>query len=91
MFAVVRGKPLGPWVWIEDGTKVHDIAPKRSTGRGRNKRLKALGGPDMKHPVYGAVHHPGSRGKNAWTRAAADMEFEVDGLVDAEVKELLRG
>jgi hypothetical protein len=88
---VVRGKPLGPWIWIEDGTKSHEIAPKRFVGRGKGRRLKALYGPGMKHPVSGPVTHPGTTGEQAWSRAAADMDFEIDGLVDTELREILGG
>lgn len=89
--AVVRGKPGGPWVWIEDGTSAHDMRPRRATrGRGKNKRRRAMFGPGLAHPLY-VVHHKGSTGHHAWTRAVANLNAEMGDVIDTELREVLRG
>ena len=71
--------------------EAHDIAAKRYSGRGKKRRLKAMYGPGMTHPVYGVIHHKGSHGKQAWSRAVAQMGFQVDTLIDREAREVFRG
>jgi hypothetical protein len=89
--AVVRGTPGGLWVWIEDGTSAHDIRPRRATrGRGKNKRRRAMFGPGLPHPVY-VVHHRGSTGRHAWTRAVGDLNSEMGDVIDTQLREVFRG
>lgn len=85
--AVIRGRPGGPWVWIEDGTRPHDIRARRRRGKGRRR---ALAGPGLSHPVY-VVHHGGMTGRHAWTNAVANLESEMDDLIDVQLREIVRG
>jgi hypothetical protein len=99
--AIVRGKPGGPWVWIEDGTSAHDIRARQLSkkgnklGRGKHKiaagqRRRAMYGPGLPHPVY-VVHHRGSTGRHAWTKAVANLDAEMSDVIDTELREVLRG
>ena len=67
---IMAGTPPGFWVWREDGTKPHRIAPKRRRRiRGRKRRgglAPRLGG--GVRVQYGPVTHPGIRGRKLWTR-----------------------
>lgn len=75
--ALLRGVPVGPWVWLESGTGPHQIGV-RMRGRGRNRRRSRLnidGG-----WVTGPVHHPGAPGKLAWSRAVDIFAGEYRGL-----------
>lgn len=87
--AVVRGKPGGPWVWIEDGTSAHDIWRRKAKGRGKKNKRHAMAGPGLAHPVY-VVHHKGSAGRHAWTRAVADLDAAMGDVIDTELREVLR-
>ena len=88
--AVVRGKPGGPWVWIEDGTSAHDIWRRKAKGRGKKNKRHAMFGPGLPHPVR-VVHHKGSTGRHAWTRAVANLDAEMGDVIDTELREVLRG
>lgn len=87
--AIVRGKPGGPWVWIEDGTSAHDIWRRKAKGRGKKKR-HAMFGPGLPHPVR-VVHHKGATGRHAWTRAVAALDAAMGDVIDTELREVLRG
>jgi len=78
--AVVVGNPKAMWVWIEDGTRAHDI------GRGR-----VLSAPGYPHPVKGPIHHPGSRGQKAWSRAVNEFKVEYPKLALNKVKKKVSG
>jgi hypothetical protein len=69
----MKGTPSGFWVWKETGTRPHTIRPRRK---------KALAG-DLGHPVWGAVHHPGTSGKKAWTKTVERAERELQDTVNA--------
>lgn len=89
--AIIRGRPGGPWVWIEDGTNPHDIRARKRRGRGAaKKRPRALAGGGLAHPVY-VVHHKGSTGRRAWTRAVANLEGEMGDLIEVQLREIVRG
>lgn len=89
--ALVRGKPVGNWSWLEDGTTAHDVTRRKGKSRKGGGRPRALFGPGLTHPFLGPAHHQGARGFRTWTSAVDEMDFEIDGLVDAEVREVIRG
>jgi hypothetical protein len=66
----VNGKPSGVWVWLEAGTGAHREGARVAF-------MKAQGYP---HPVRGPVRHPGSRGKQTWSRAVDDLRRELPEL-----------
>lgn len=73
----VKAIPGGPWHWLEDGTKPHEI------GRGRHL---SFGGANRW--IIGPVHHPGARGQQAWTKAVNEFRQE---FVTISVKDLRKG
>lgn len=80
---IVSGTPAGPWVWIQSGTRPHQIG---RPGRGGPRFLKAS---TYAHPVIGPVPHPGSTGRQAWTRAVETFRNEYPELVVTEVRKAL--
>ena len=60
------GVPAGFWVWREQGIRPHLI-------RARGHEPLRLPG----HPVWGPIHHPGVRGKQAWTKTVEIAEREI--------------
>ena len=83
----MKAIPGGPWRWLEDGTKAHDIGVGRHkvTGRFTSVRERlSIGG----NWVEGPVHHPGARGQHAWTKAINEFRRE---FVTISVKDLRKG
>lgn len=72
----VVGAPAGLWVWVEDGTKPHTIAPRHRT-RGRRRPAMTL----PQHPVGVAVHHPGMSGQRLWTTTVDRVDTELVDLI----------
>lgn len=70
----VRGKPKGPWVWLESGTKEHEI--------GRAHWHLKLGN-DWR---IGPIVHKGSRGQKAWSRAVKELKVEFPELAIRHVQ-----
>jgi len=89
--AFVRPSPLGVWLWLENGTRAHEIGARRTrTGRGR-RTAKFLKGPSYAHPVRAPIHHPGSRGKQVWTRAVAAYRAEAVDFLATDLREAVHG
>ena len=82
---IVDGTPKGPWVWIESGTRAHEI------GRPRGGEAVFLKGPSYGHPIKGPITHHGSTGRRAWTRAIETFRDEYPDIVISKVKEVTRG
>lgn len=61
------GVPARYWAWRERGTRPHLI-------RAHGHEPLALPG----HPVWGAVHHPGTHGHGAWTKTVNRAERELN-------------
>jgi hypothetical protein len=81
MTVFIDGVPKGPWVWIESGTKPHDIGRK-------GRYLKA---PTAKHPIMGPIHHPGTRGHQAWTRAVTEFRHNFPDIAAISLKKAANG
>lgn len=81
----INGTPAGPWVWIESGTRPHEV------GRPRRGTVTYLKGPTYDHPVKGPVMHPGSTGRRAWSIAVATFQDEFRDLAIKQLKEAIRG
>jgi hypothetical protein len=81
---IVNGTPAGPWVWIQSGTRPHEIG---KPGRGGPTFLKASA---YAHPVRGPVMHHGSTGRRAWTRAVETFRDEYPELVAEEVRKAVQ-
>lgn len=67
--------PTGFWVFGEYGAGAHDIRPRRTGGR--------LASHTHPHPTRGPVHHPGSHGKRAISRASAVIRKGQHAAVQA--------
>jgi hypothetical protein len=81
MTVFIAGVPKGPWVWIESGTKPHDIGRK-------GRYLKA---PGADHPVMGPIVHPGTRGQQAWTRAVLEFRRDFPDIAVKKLREAVNG
>lgn len=75
-----NGKPAAVWVWIEDGTKPH------MEGKGRT-----LSAPTYDHPVKGPIHHPGTTGKQTWTKAIAEFRQQLPELALTDLRKAING
>jgi len=90
--AFVRPSPLGVWLWLENGTRAHEIGARKSRrGTGRSRTAKFLKGSGYAHPVRAPIHHPGSRGKQVWTRAVAAYRAEATDFLATDLREAVRG
>lgn len=83
--AFVNGTPAGPWVWLEDGTRPHEI------GRPRRGQVIFLQGERFAHPIRGPIVHPGSRGRQAWTRAVAAFARESPDIAATALRKAVDG
>lgn len=88
----IQGKPAGPWVWLDSGTSAHliGVGRSRAAGRSRGKRGRIYS-PDHEHPVIGPIIHPGSPGKQAWTRVVERIEKILPAVYEREVSRLVLG
>lgn len=73
--AIVVGAPKAMWVWLEHGTRPHQI------GRRHNDKVTYLHGARYAHPIAGPVEHPGSRSKGTWTATINAFRGEFPQLV----------
>lgn len=73
--AVVKGSPAGPWLWLENGTKPHDIGRRRRDGT-----VVYLHGSNYAHPIAGPILHLGATAKATWTEAVAEFQGEFPDL-----------
>jgi hypothetical protein len=92
-WAYLHAFPPGPWAWIESGTTAHLIGKGKIRGRGLKRKMAAqyvMGG-GFDHPVRGPVLHPGSRGKQAWTRAVVEFHAQARVAAVKALKEALDG
>lgn len=80
----INGSPAGPWVWIESGTKPHEIGRRR-------RGVTYLKGPRYAHPIKGPIIHPGSTGRRAWTIAVSTFQDEFRDLAVTQLKGALDG
>jgi hypothetical protein len=83
----VQGLPVGPWVWVDTGTRGHLIG----AGRGKRRAKRTVLGGGSFGPVTGPVHHPGTRGRHAWYRVRRRSAVEVPKVFTKEVTRALRG
>ena len=67
-----RANTVGGWMMHQKGTKPHDIYPKKGR-RGRGNRPAAL----RLGQFAANVHHPGTAGTGAWTKAIARLKVAV--------------
>jgi phosphopantetheinyl transferase (holo-ACP synthase) len=67
---IFHAKPAGAWAIRESGAKAHMIRPKRA------KVLHFDGRFAM------SAHHPGARGRHAWSKAGDRLEDAVEPAVE---------
>lgn len=92
----VQALPVGPWVWIDSGTRPHQLGrlarggrrPRRGTygpqRPGTGARLQL--GRDW---VTGPLHHPGSRGRRAWAQVVDQAHEVLPQVFSDQVEEAL--
>jgi hypothetical protein len=91
--AFLYATPPGVWSWLESGTQPHLIGKGKVRGRGAKRKMTNtfLKGAAFEHPVRGPVLHPGTHGKQAWSRAVAEFRVQSHELAVKALKETLGG
>jgi hypothetical protein len=84
---VVYGRPTGPWVWLNTGTRAHPIPKRKPTAR----RPRPMHGAGYPHPISRTqLHHPGRGGQGAWRKVVARARIEVPKAFVAAVRKAVR-
>ncbi len=83
----IVGAPAGLWVWVEDGTKAHWVAPRHAS-RNRHRR-PAMTLPE--HYMSRPVHVRGMTGQGLWTSVVDRVDNELVDLVGSAIDISVRG
>lgn len=73
--AIVVGTPKAMWVWLEHGTRPHQIGRRRVDGK-----VVYLHGARYEHPIAGPIEHKGSHAKSTWTATVNAFRAEFPTL-----------
>jgi phosphopantetheinyl transferase (holo-ACP synthase) len=74
---IFHAKPAGAWAIRESGAKAHMIRPKRAKVLAFDGRFAM------------SAHHPGVRGRHAWTKAGDRLEDAVSPAIEDVYDEAL--